>query len=293
MTKKFKGCLYKISTPSGKSYIGITKNTAEKRFKQHQKSIMPIGDAIRKYGDKVTLETLVISDSWEYLKELEIKAIAIFDTFSQNGYNCTKGGEGCLGFIFTKELKDKHSVIQKISLNRPEVRAKMSASAKLAKDTPESKIKNSIVQKLVKNTPEAKARNRKAQKAAWNNPEIRAKHMMTRSTPELKEKQSAAQKIAQNLPETKAKIIATNALAEVKERRNEAQKNVQNKPEVKEKHSIATKLKWQDEEFRKKQAETRKLLMTDEFREKLSLAHKGKPWSESRRQAQIKRSNHD
>lgn len=47
--------------------------------------------AIRKYGT-FEIKTLVVADI-EYLKELEIKAIAAFGTLSPNGYNIGLGGD--------------------------------------------------------------------------------------------------------------------------------------------------------------------------------------------------------
>ena len=101
-------CLYQLILPNGKSYIGITKKTAEHRFKTHclnakngiteypdyspsQKAIsdkeygldnfgrLPwlssLGEAIRKYGeDNVVVKTLVIANDLEYLQELRPSA---------------------------------------------------------------------------------------------------------------------------------------------------------------------------------------------------------------------------
>ena len=123
-------CLYQLIFPNGKSYIGITKKTAEQRFKAHclnakngiteypdyspsQKAIsdrkygldnfgrLPwltsLGEAIRKYGkENVIVKTLVIANDFEYLQELEIKAIKRYRTFYDSlahfsGYNTSKG----------------------------------------------------------------------------------------------------------------------------------------------------------------------------------------------------------
>lgn len=48
------GCLYKIDFVSGKSYIGITRRTADARFAEHvskaPKAANSLGRAIVKYG---------------------------------------------------------------------------------------------------------------------------------------------------------------------------------------------------------------------------------------------------
>jgi hypothetical protein len=128
--RKIVGCLYQLIFPNGKSYIGITRKTAEQRFKGHcltsrngiteypnyspeEKAIsdkkygldnfgrLPwltsLGSAIRKYEEEnIIVKTLVIANDMEYLKELEIKAIkrykTLYDSFAHySGYNTSKG----------------------------------------------------------------------------------------------------------------------------------------------------------------------------------------------------------
>lgn len=89
-------CLYQLTFPNGKMYIGITKKKAEKRAQGHR-SVAKTGgkaavsEAIRKY-ETFECKTLVIAEI-EYLRELEIKAIAAFNTLSPNGYNLSLGGD--------------------------------------------------------------------------------------------------------------------------------------------------------------------------------------------------------
>lgn len=111
------GCLYRIDFPSGKSYIGITSKTAEHRFiKGHcnRASNFAVHGAIKKYGiDAARLSTIVIADDWEYLCELEKKAIAAYETLAPNGYNLTAGGEGVIGLKMSEEAKAKMSEAKK------------------------------------------------------------------------------------------------------------------------------------------------------------------------------------
>lgn len=54
--------------------------------------------AIRKYGaENFYVKTLLIADDWNYLCEIERRAIVSFKTFSPDGYNLTPGGEGVVG----------------------------------------------------------------------------------------------------------------------------------------------------------------------------------------------------
>lgn len=93
------GELYKITHTSGRSYIGITSRTAVARFHNH-KSVSKTGtgfylsSALKKHGlDAFTVQTLAVSDDMEYLKDLEVKAIAAFNTLAPAGYNLSSGGE--------------------------------------------------------------------------------------------------------------------------------------------------------------------------------------------------------
>lgn len=96
-------CIYKHTSPSGKSYIGFTGQTPEnrwgmngsqyKRVKGHHK----FAAAIKKYGwDNFTHEILEEGLSFEEANQREIYYIALYDSFN-NGYNATLGGGGTLG----------------------------------------------------------------------------------------------------------------------------------------------------------------------------------------------------
>lgn len=136
------GCLYRIEFPGGKSYIGITADSAERRFAEHRynsetnRADRAVNRALRKYGpDSVTLETLVIAE-WDYLVALEPKVIAAYGTFGRGGYNMTAGGEGALGYKHTPEALLKMGATHKGNTYRKgktfsaESRAKMSAVRK-------------------------------------------------------------------------------------------------------------------------------------------------------------------
>jgi group I intron endonuclease len=100
--------IYKLTnTVNGKAYVGLTTRTVKHRFTQHCRADSVIGKAIRKYGkDSFTVETLAKADTLEELEELEIKYIAMYDTF-KNGYNLTSGGES--GKELSEETKQKMS----------------------------------------------------------------------------------------------------------------------------------------------------------------------------------------
>ena len=86
--------VYKLTnTDNGKIYVGQTRFTVEKRFKEHARAESFIGDAIRKYGEEqFMIEVLETCETREEAYELEIFFIAKFNCMAPNGYNLTKGG---------------------------------------------------------------------------------------------------------------------------------------------------------------------------------------------------------
>lgn len=91
--------LYKITNlVNGKLYIGITAYP-EKRKRQHlyekprKGRVSLIKLASVKYGaENFSFEVLCVGKK-DYILDLEVKAIAAYDTIS-NGYNISRGGEG-------------------------------------------------------------------------------------------------------------------------------------------------------------------------------------------------------
>ena len=93
--------VYRIISPSGKSYIGITSETLKKRWDNHVRAAVknpkphPFRDAIRKYGkENFALEVLSENLSEDDAKALEIAFISLFDTQNrEHGYNISAGGD--------------------------------------------------------------------------------------------------------------------------------------------------------------------------------------------------------
>ena len=89
------GELYRLDFPNGKSYIGITRQTAKHRFQKHQRVARQrigtiIYNAWRKYGAPVLVRLAVVEN--DMLFDAEIRAIATFDTLHPRGYNMAPGG---------------------------------------------------------------------------------------------------------------------------------------------------------------------------------------------------------
>ena len=105
--------IYKATSPSGKSYIGVTNNFARRkashiRFARNGSNIV-FHTAIRKYGAEAFLwETLIDGLSADEAFALEIRLIAELDlTNRSKGYNMQQGGEH---ISWTDEIREHHKI---------------------------------------------------------------------------------------------------------------------------------------------------------------------------------------
>ena len=88
--------LYKHTSPSGKSYIGITSNYSHRCYAhQHNKSRCPaFFAAIQKYGwDNFTHDILASGLTKADACVMEQQTIIQYNSLAPNGYNLTTGGE--------------------------------------------------------------------------------------------------------------------------------------------------------------------------------------------------------
>jgi group I intron endonuclease len=110
-----KGKIYKITNRKNNLiYIGCTINSLEKRFGQHLSRCFTsehkskLYNSMKKYGqDNFTIELIEECDLG-VMYETEKKYIESYDSYS-NGLNSTFGGEGCLGYTHSEEIKQKIS----------------------------------------------------------------------------------------------------------------------------------------------------------------------------------------
>ena len=108
--------VYRHIAPNGKSYIGITSKKPRKRWLNGKgyNPKFPFGKAIEKYGWENIKHELLDTNLTEYeakcLEEYYIFSYRTYVGFSDcNGYNCTLGGEGSLGYIASEEARKKIS----------------------------------------------------------------------------------------------------------------------------------------------------------------------------------------
>lgn len=132
------------SKTSGKSYIGQTKTTAEKRWKKHlvelrrREGCRALYSAIKKYGeDDFEITTLKSGDfTREELNTLEQKYIKEQKTLSPLGYNLMSGGMYCELSEETRKLKSERMMGRKVTWGD-----KVSIGVKKLWDNPEYRKK--------------------------------------------------------------------------------------------------------------------------------------------------------
>lgn len=124
-TNKYEGYIYKITNKvNGKIYIGQTRQTLRKRFRQHVEHSLPHVDdgymvlpkAIAKYGaenfeisELYKTEANSVDELSKILDELEIKFIKEYKSLvTENGYNITVGGNSPTEHSMTPV--DKYSI---------------------------------------------------------------------------------------------------------------------------------------------------------------------------------------
>lgn len=183
------GCLYQITSPSGKSYIGITSGKLKDRWRAHRANASRSKDgalqkAIVKYGaHNMIVRELVIVDDYEYLKDLEKKAIVAYGTKAPNGYNLTDGGDGVLGVVVTEEGRLRRSHSQKKSYANPERKATHRAS----QQSPEVRAARSKASSDYFSNDTVRENLSAVMKEMWNKPEYLEKMAKRATKPKIED----------------------------------------------------------------------------------------------------------
>ena len=89
------GVIYCLTSPSGKTYIGQTKRSIEKRLREHSKlstGCVALNNTIRKYGFNTFKVEILLTANNEHLDMYEMNMINIYDSVYPNGYNIRTGG---------------------------------------------------------------------------------------------------------------------------------------------------------------------------------------------------------
>ena len=110
-----KGKIYKIiNGVNNKVYIGCTVTSLEKRYYEHLYRCFKtdykskLYNSIKKYGEENFTIELIEECDIDKIYEIERTYIKQYDSF-KNGLNSTLGGEGCLGYTHSPEIRKKIS----------------------------------------------------------------------------------------------------------------------------------------------------------------------------------------
>jgi group I intron endonuclease len=110
-----KGKIYKITNKvNNKVYIGCTVTSLEKRYYEHIYRCFKtdykskLYNSIKKYGEENFEIELIEECEISKIYEIEKNYIEQYNSF-QDGLNSTFGGEGCLGYVHSPEIRKKIS----------------------------------------------------------------------------------------------------------------------------------------------------------------------------------------
>jgi group I intron endonuclease len=260
--------VYKHTSPSGKAYIGQTKNYS-KRCLQHRSPLnnncASFSNAIKKYGwDNFHHEVLIDGLSLDDANTWEELLIAEHGTLSPNGYNLKTGGDNVK---LSEETKAKMSKSQRESDKNPERNKKIAAFF----SDPDLRRSISERQKIfMDNNPLLKKAISIRQKDKYSNPEERIsmseKQKIIQGTPEARKANSERQKIAQMRPEVRALRSAQVKLRFSDKSEREAHsgrlKLVMSAPEYRKKRSELSKMQFSTSEAREAMSESKRKIWT-------------------------------
>ena len=107
------GLIYKLTSPSNKSYIGKTAQSFSERMRGHKKKnsgCTALKNAINKYGwDQMKREIVEENIPEDQLNDREKYWIKTYNTMTPHGYNLTDGGDGGLLSDITKvRIEESH-----------------------------------------------------------------------------------------------------------------------------------------------------------------------------------------
>ena len=197
------GYLYKVTSPSGRSYIGKTHKSVSLRWYGHahsggQHTCSALHNAIAKYSPEsftvVVLAMLPISE----LCAAERNAIVVRGTRAPNGYNLTDGGDGVPGCYRSPESRRKQSIAMAGRKSTPEAVAKVVA-ALLRRGPPseETRKRIALAHTGVKHSPERCKANGDGHRGLVQSEETRAKRSRSltgiKRSPETRRRMAIAQ----------------------------------------------------------------------------------------------------
>lgn len=132
------GYLYMVKSPTGKKYVGITSSSVGRRWRKHVTTALgpdpegrgcpALNRAIKKYGSENFTVSTLVEAGWDYLVDLEQKAIDGFGTKAPNGYNLSDGGVANGGWTASDETRRRMSLSAKKRRHSEETKKKIGES---------------------------------------------------------------------------------------------------------------------------------------------------------------------
>jgi group I intron endonuclease len=185
---------------TGKSYVGVTKTSMQKRWMRHVALSRTIEGthcafqlAIKKYGSGDEVWEHQVLETFATLNEAfdaEKKHILAEGTLSPGGYNMTFGGEGRFGPLSPEALSNLRRVV-----NSPEYRRKNSeAQKRFWAENPERRDLRAEVTRSIMSREGMKEKVSNRTKEAMQSSEVKEKIAAKMSDPDFLEKHRAAVK---------------------------------------------------------------------------------------------------
>jgi len=186
--KKRTWTIYKIAFPNGKNYIGLTQDFNRRKY-AHKRDLLkrihrPAYSAMHHFGwNAVVFEKIQTGiQTLEEANELEKKYIVEYNShITRNGYNCSEGGDGCLGTKISQERREKFIQETKVRWLDPAYRGKMKQASQSVQYTDEFRheVSMRIKAHIVKNGHSWTGKNHKEEsKEKMRGPRVTAKYQL-------------------------------------------------------------------------------------------------------------------
>lgn len=185
-------CVYLLTFPNNKKYVGITNNF-ERRMSQHEHTSKikksKVYCAIKKYGWETIIKEIILDNvTKEEIEQKEIELIAQFDSI-KNGYNLKEGGNLGKHNLLSIEKIKKYQSSPEVVKRKSEISKETMKSEERRKMASKFLIENNKSQKHSDMVKDRWKTDKEYRDKMINNMNYRLKDMVEKShTPEAIEK---------------------------------------------------------------------------------------------------------
>jgi len=197
--------IYRVTSPSGKAYIGKTNQTLEQRRYDHEwyskNNESLFSRAIKKYGNQLIWEEIEKTRGLQSANDLEQHWISYYKSNNREyGYNLTEGGDGGKR---SPEAESKRIEKIKLKLQRNETKEKLSNACKKTWCKPGYKAIVSVKIKKSRSSAESREKTKKQMDKQKNDPVWLNK--MSVVSKEVNARPEVKAKLSSSLKKVKAK----------------------------------------------------------------------------------------